>query len=67
MAHEITQHDNVVLHRTPAWHGLGIVVKDAPTPIEALKIAGLDWNVEQWPLSATNGETRLLAFERDLA
>jgi len=60
MAHEITQHDNVVLHRTPAWHGLGIVVKDAPTPMEALKIAALDWNVEQWPLSATNGETRLL-------
>ncbi len=64
MAHEITQHDNVVLHRTPAWHGLGVVVQDAPTPMEALKIAGLDWNVEQWPMSATNGETRLMVDDQ---
>lgn len=59
MAHEITAVDNVVLHAKRAWHGLGVIVQDAPTPMEALKIAGLDWNVEQWPLSATNGETRL--------
>jgi hypothetical protein len=64
MAHEITEHDNVVLHRTPAWHGLGVVVQDAPTPMEALKIAGLDWNVEQWPMSATNGETRLMVDDQ---
>ena len=50
MGHEITEHDNVVLHQKRAWHGLGIVVEDAPTPREALKIAGLDWKVKQKPL-----------------
>ena len=53
MAHEITEYDNVVLHRTPAWHGLGVVVHEAPTPMEALKIAGLDWNIEQWPMTSS--------------
>jgi phage/plasmid-like protein (TIGR03299 family) len=58
MAHEITPSDNVVLHNTRAWHGLGIIVKDAPTPTAACKLAGLDWQVEQWPLSATfDGQT----------
>lgn len=61
MAHEIEAHDNVVLHREAAWHGLGIVVQDAPTPREALKIAGLDWDVEQWAISATNGENLRIA------
>lgn len=63
MAHEILEHDNVVLHRVMAWHGLGTVVQDAPTPGEALKIANLNWTVEQWPLYATNGEGRRLALE----
>lgn len=56
MAHEIEKHDNVVLHKKAAWHGLGVVVEEAPTPSEALKIAGLDWEVEQWPTYATSGE-----------
>lgn len=42
MSHEITSTDNVVLHRTSAWHGLGTVVADAPTPREALTLAGLE-------------------------
>lgn len=52
MAHEITNTDGVVLHAEPAWHGLGTIVEKAPTPADALKIAGLDWKVEQWPLVA---------------
>lgn len=60
MAHEITETDNVVLHREKAWHGLGIVVENAPTPKEALVIAGLDWEVEQWPVYATDGADRLI-------
>ena len=52
MSHEITATDNVMLHREPAWHRLGTVVQDAPTPREALPIARLDWMVEQWPLLA---------------
>jgi phage/plasmid-like protein (TIGR03299 family) len=47
MAHEITQTDGLVLHKERAWHGLGTVVEQAPTPEEALKLAGLDWSVHQ--------------------
>ena len=47
MAHGITETDGLVLHKTRAWHGLGTVVEEAPTPNDALKIAGLDWEVEQ--------------------
>jgi len=51
MAHEITKTDGLVLTGKPAWHGLGMVVEQAPTPTEGLKLAGLDWQVEQSPLS----------------
>lgn len=47
MAHEIMEHDNVVLHKNAAWHGLGMLVDEAPTPRDALKLAGIDWGVEQ--------------------
>jgi hypothetical protein len=60
LAYEFTRHDNAVLHRTPASHGLGFVVQNVPNLMEALKTAGLEWNVEQWPLHATNSETRLM-------
>ncbi len=45
--HEITSTDNIVLHREKAWHGLGTVVEEAPTPEEALKIADMDWVVNR--------------------
>jgi len=45
--HEITSTDNIVLHREKAWHGLGTVVEEAPTPEEALKIADMDWVVNK--------------------
>lgn len=45
MAHEITNTDSLILTKKPAWHGIGTVVQDAPTPSEALAIAGLDWQV----------------------
>lgn len=58
MAHEIETHDGIVLHKQKAWHGLGTIVQDAPTPRKALEIAGLDWPVEQWPAKAVgpNGQ-----------
>lgn len=36
--------------REKPWHGLGTVVMEAPTSADALKLAGLDWNVEQEPI-----------------
>ena len=53
MTHEIEAHDNVVLYRDAAWHGLGTIVQDAPTPHEALRLAKLDWEVRQAPLWAS--------------
>lgn len=31
--------------RVVPWHGLGVIVKEAPTSEEAIKLAGLDWEV----------------------
>ena len=36
--------------REKPWHGLGRVVIEAPTSKDALKLAGLDWNVVQEPI-----------------
>ncbi|WPU99063.1 DUF932 domain-containing protein [Mucilaginibacter sp. cycad4] len=35
-----------------AWHGLGQIVEEYPTSKEALQFAGLDFQVEKWPLFA---------------
>jgi len=53
MSHEITNRDGLVLTGQPAWHGLGVVVKDAPSPKEAIRLAGLGWQVESAPLTMT--------------
>ena len=36
--------------REKPWHGLGTIVMEAPTSADALRIAGLDWNVVQEPV-----------------
>jgi phage/plasmid-like protein (TIGR03299 family) len=40
----------VFVTRQPAWHGLGAVVQEAPTSADAIRLAGLDWEVQKWPL-----------------
>lgn len=41
------------------WHGLGVLVKDAVTSADAIRLAGLDWQVLKTALSYTfNGETK---------
>lgn len=42
--------------REKPWHGLGTVVMEAPTSADALRIAGLDWNVLQEPVYTEFGE-----------
>lgn len=34
----------------PMWHGLGEIIKEAPTSDDAIKIAGLDWEVKLMPI-----------------
>ena len=41
--------------RTAPWHGLGEVIADAPTSEEAIRLAGLDWNVYQRVLVTDSG------------
>lgn len=53
--HEMQSNDGLVLTQRRAWHGLGVVVEDAPTPHEGLKIAGLDWRTEVAPLTGLFG------------
>ena len=36
--------------REKPWHGLGTIVTEAPSSADALKLAGLDWNVVQEPI-----------------
>jgi phage/plasmid-like protein (TIGR03299 family) len=47
MAHEIQNNDGMVLVKERAWHGLGTVIPEAVGPIEAMRIAGMDWTVEE--------------------
>lgn len=44
MAHEV---ETMFSKRTIPWHGLGNTVSEAPDSKTALRLAGLDWRVEQ--------------------
>lgn len=52
MAHEF---ETGFFTRTPAWHKLGIVLPEAPSPDEALTLSGLDWKVEPRPVFTADG------------
>ncbi len=41
--------------REKPWHGLGKLIADAPNSEEAIRLAGLDWNVYQQDLVTMNG------------
>ena len=42
--------------REKPWHGLGTMVEEAPTSLDALKLSGLDWTVEQKDIQVVDGE-----------
>ena len=42
--------------REKPWHGLGTIVTEAPSSEEALRLAGLDWQVKQEPVYTDTGE-----------
>lgn len=41
--------------RETPWHGQGIKVEEAPTSEDAIRLAGLDWTVDQAPIYLENG------------
>ena len=60
MSHEIDISVNgeaaVFVTGTPAWHKLGQVVANAVTSAQAIELARLNWDVEQWELKAFDRE-----------
>lgn len=55
MAHNLTTHANGIVEMfsagsAPVWHQLGQRTEQAVTSTAALKLAGLDWNVECQPI-----------------
>ena len=42
--------------REKPWHGLGTIVMEAPSSADALRLAGLDWEVVQEPVCTGYGE-----------
>ncbi len=58
MAHELdfTTGQAALMSTEKAWHGFGTIIESAATSAEAIKLARLDWTIEQWPLYAENGD-----------
>lgn len=50
MSHEV---ENAFFVGQPAWHGLGTLLEQAPSFQDAIKLAGLDWQVKQAPVQFT--------------
>ncbi len=46
---------------TPAWHGLGVTVKDAPNSQDAIRLARLDWEVVQQAVYTNSAQQTLIA------
>lgn len=55
MAHLI---ENMFSVKETPWHKLGVIVQDAPNAEEAIKIAGLSWNVIEQPLYRNTVEAK---------
>lgn len=47
--------ESMMYTRTVPWHGLGTKVDEAPSSADALRLAGLDWTVEQKNIQLCGG------------
>lgn len=47
--------ESMMYVREKPWHGLGTQVEEAPTSADALRMAGLDWNVVQHNIQVCGG------------
>jgi phage/plasmid-like protein (TIGR03299 family) len=56
MSHEIYKDDSMFYVGEKPWHGLGVSVENALTAAEAIKAAGLDWEVIPAPVYAKYGD-----------
>lgn len=55
MAHMIMENDNMFSVRQVPWHGLGVILEEAPDSAAAIKQAGLDWEVRQTVVKTDSG------------
>lgn len=62
MSHEITATDNLVLRKQAAWHGLGAVIDDDISAVQAAVQFGLTWPVEEWRLTAHDQNSNALEY-----
>lgn len=56
MAHGIMEYDWMLSAKERPWYGIGTVVEEAPTSEDAIKIAKLDWKIEQVPVMANGNQ-----------
>ena len=56
MAYGIMEYDWMLSAKERPWHGIGTVVEEAPTSEDAIKIAKLDWKIEQIPVMANGNQ-----------
>ena len=56
MAHGLFEYDWMLSAKERPWHGIGTVVEEAPTSENAIRIARLDWTVDQFPVFANGNE-----------
>lgn len=50
MAHNIQEHDSLLLAKDKAWHGMGKILPEAFTVEDAMQQSGLDWEVNLVPI-----------------
>lgn len=63
MAHNLNTNNGEVSFfsvKEKAWHGLGKIVQDAPDSAEAIKLAGLDFEVEKRPLWTSGKDNAMI-------
>ncbi len=53
MAHQV---ENMFSVKETPWHKLGVIVNEAPTAAEAIKMAGLNWQALTQPIYRKDGE-----------
>ena len=46
MSHEMYENDHALYVGKPAWHGLGTVIENAPTTMDAMRLAKMDFGVK---------------------
>lgn len=56
MSAGLLEYDWMLSAKERPWHGIGTVVEQAPTSDDAIRIAKLDWKVEQFPVFANGKE-----------